>query len=136
MENRLKVCHWFTVDDLFFLNRGGRVSAATAVLGTALNIKPVLHVDNEGHLINMEKARGRKKSLDALVRRFEETAIEPGKTPIYISHGDCLEDAEYVADQLRKKFGAEDFLIRVLDQGIGAHAGPGTVALFFLGEER
>ena len=136
MENRLKVCHWFTVDDLFFLKRGGRVSAATAVLGTALNIKPVLHVDNEGHLINMEKARGRKKSLDALVRRFEETAIEPGKTPIYISHGDCLEDAEYVADQLRKKFGAEEFLIRVLDPVIGAHAGPGTVALFFFGEER
>lgn len=136
MDNRLKVCHWFTVDDLFFLKRGGRVSAATAVLGTALNIKPVLHVDNEGHLINMEKARGRKKSLDSLVKHFEETAIEPGKTPVYISHGDCLEDAEYVADQLRNKFGVEKFLIRILDPVIGAHAGPGTVALFFYGEER
>lgn len=136
MSNRLRLCHWFTVDDLFFLKRGGRISAATAVVGTALNIKPVLHVDNEGHLINMEKARGRKKSLDMLVKHFEETAIEPGKTPVYISHGDCLEDAEYVAEKLKEKCGVSQVLIRILDPVIGAHAGPGTVAVFFLGEHR
>lgn len=136
LDNRLRLCHWFTVDDLFFLKRGGRISAATAVVGTALNIKPVLHVDNEGHLINMEKARGRKKSLDMLVKHFEETAIEPGKTPVYISHGDCTEDAEYVAAKLKEKCGVSQVLIRVLDPVIGAHAGPGTVAVFFLGEHR
>lgn len=136
LDNRLKLCHWFTVDDLFFLKRGGRISAATAVVGTALNIKPVLHVDDEGHLINMEKARGRKKSLDMLVKHFEETAINPGKTPVFISHGDCIEDAEYVAAKLKENCGVSKVLIHMLDPVIGAHAGPGTVALFFVGEHR
>lgn len=136
LDNRLKLCHWFTVDDLFFLKRGGRISAATAVIGTALNIKPVLHVDDEGHLINMEKARGRKKSLDMLVKHFEETAIDPGRTPVFISHGDCIEDAEYVAAKLKENSGVSQVLIHMLDPVIGAHAGPGTVAIFFLGEHR
>lgn len=136
LENRLKLCHWFTVDDLFFLKRGGRISATTAVVGTALSIKPILHVDNEGHLINMEKARGRKKSLDALVKHFDDTAIEPGKTPVFISHGDCLEDAQYVANKLKEKYQISDLIIHVLDPVIGSHAGPGTVALFFYGEYR
>lgn len=136
LDNRLKLCHWFTVDDLFFLKRGGRISAATAVVGTALNIKPVLHVDDEGHLINMEKARGRKKSLDMLVKHFEESAIDPGKTPVFISHGDCIEDAEYVAAKLKENCGVSKVLIHMLDPVIGAHAGPGTVALFFVGEHR
>lgn len=136
LDNRLKLCHWFTVDDLFFLKRGGRISAATAVVGTALNIKPVLHVDDEGHLINMEKARGRKKSLDMLVKHFEETAIDPGKTPVFISHGDCMEDAKYLEAKLKENCGVSKVLIHMLDPVIGAHAGPGTVAIFFVGEHR
>lgn len=136
LDNRLKLCHWFTVDDLFFLKRGGRISAATAVVGTALNIKPVLHVDDEGHLVSMEKARGRKKSLDMLVNHFTELAIQTAKTPVFISHGDCIEDAEYVAEKLKEKCGVSNVLIRILDPVIGAHAGPGTVAVFFLGEHR
>lgn len=136
MENRLHICHWFTVDDLFFLKRGGRISAATAVVGTALSIKPVLHVDDEGHLINMSKTRGRKKSLEALLKKFEEIAINPGETPVFISHGDCLEDAQYVEQKLKEKYGVKEVLIQILDPVIGAHAGPGTVALFFVGTQR
>jgi len=136
MEKRLHICHWFTVDDLFFLKRGGRISAATAVVGTALSIKPVLHVDDAGHLINMSKTRGRKKSLEALLKKFEETAINPGETPVFISHGDCLEDAQYVEQKLKEKYGVKEVLIQILDPVIGAHAGPGTVALFFVGTQR
>lgn len=135
-ENILHLCHWFTVDDLFFLKRGGRISAATAVVGTALSIKPVLHVDNEGHLIAMEKVRGRKKSLEALVRHMEETVIEPENQVIYISHGDCPEDAQFVADKVKEKFPVKEVMVRILDPVIGAHSGPGTVALFYLGSQR
>lgn len=136
MDNRLKLAHWFTVEDLFFLKRGGRVSAATAVLGTALSIKPILHVDDEGHLIMMEKARGRKKSLDALVKHIEEAIVNPESQTVCISHGDCLEDAKYVADRIKEKLPVRDVMIRVLDPVIGAHSGPGTVALFFLASKR
>lgn len=135
-ENRLHLCHWFTVDDLFFLKRGGRVSAATALVGSALGIKPVLHVGNEGHLINVSKARGRKNSILALVDRMEKSAINPAKQTIFISHGDCLADAEFLADELRKRFGISDITINFVGPVIGAHSGPGTLALFFLGEER
>lgn len=135
-ENRLHLCHWFTVDDLFFLKRGGRVSAATALVGSALGIKPVLHVDNEGHLINVSKARGRKNSILALVDRMEKSAIDPAKQTIFISHGDCLADAEFLADELLKRFGISDITINFVGPVIGAHSGPGTLALFFLGEER
>lgn len=135
-ENRLHLCHWFTVDDLFFLKRGGRVSAATALVGSALGIKPVLHVDNDGHLINVSKARGRKNSILALVDRMEQSAIEPGKQTIFISHGDCREDAEFLASEIRKRFGISDITINFVGPVIGAHSGPGTLALFFLGKER
>ena len=135
-DNKLKLCHWFTVDDLFFLKRGGRVSAATAVLGTMMRIKPVMHVDDQGRLINVAKARGRKASLDALVDHMEQTAFTPENQTIYISHGDCIEDAEYVADQCRKRLHVKDVLIHYVDPVIGAHSGPGTLALFFLGEHR
>ena len=135
-ENRLHLCHWFTVDDLFFLKRCGRVSAATALVGSALGIKPVLHVDNEGHLINVSKARGRKNSILALVDRMEKSAINPAKQTIFISHGDCLADAEFLADEVRKRFGISDITINFVGPVIGAHSGPGTLALFFLGEER
>jgi len=135
-ENKLKMAHWFTVETLTYLKRGGRVSGATAVIGNLMSIKPVMHVDNEGKLIAVHKVRGRKASLDALVERMQSTAIEPEKQVIYISHGDCIEDAEYVAEQCREKMHVKDVIINVLDPVIGAHAGPGTMALFFVGTER
>lgn len=136
MENRLHLCHWFTVDDLFFLLRGGRVSKTGAIVGSMLSIKPVMHVDDEGHLILMEKVRGRRKSLDGLVRHMEETAVHPEEQIVFISHGDCLEDAEYVAKKVKEKLHVKDVMIHILDPVIGAHSGPGTVALFYLGTKR
>lgn len=135
-ENVLNLCHWFTVDDLNHLKRGGRVSTATALVGTMLGIKPVLHVDNEGHLIPVSKVRGRKQSLDALVRRMEDTALDPAGQMVFISHGDCLEDARYVERQIRVKLGVRQVELGFIGPVIGAHSGPGTVALFFLGKER
>ena len=131
-----RICHWFTVDDLNHLKRGGRVSAATALFGTMLSIKPVLHVDDQGRLIPVSKARGRRASLLALVDRMEETAVEPGKQTIFISHGECLEDAEFVAGEIRRRFGTEDIRINYVGPVIGNHSGPGTMALFFVGTER
>ncbi|MGN1069179.1 MAG: DegV family protein, partial [Candidatus Fimadaptatus sp.] len=126
---------WFTVDDLKFLKRGGRISAATAAIGTMLSIKPVLHVDDEGHLIAMSKERGRKRALKALVDRMETQQFAQD-TPIYIGHGDCLEDAQAVAAMIKERFGREVTLINYIGMVIGAHSGPGTVALFFVGKDR
>lgn len=136
MENRLHLCHWFTVDDLFFLQRGGRVSQTAAIVGSVLSIKPVMHVDDEGKLIVVEKARGRRKSLDGLVRHMEETVTNPTEQVVFISHGDCQEDADYVARKVKEKLHVKDVLVHILDPVIGAHSGPGTVALFFLGTKR
>ncbi len=130
------LAHWFTVDDLFFLKRGGRVSAATAVLGTVLQFKPVLHVDNEGHLINMSKVRGRNASIRALLDMMKETAISPETQTVYISHGDCYDDAKTLADMITAEYGITDILINEVGPVIGAHSGPGTLALFFLAKER
>ena len=135
-ENKLHLCHQFTVDDLHFLKRGGRISATTAVVGTMLKIKPVLHVDNEGKLVNIGKARGRKASLKALVDRMEETAIDPAGQTVFISHGDCMEDAEYVAGMVKERMGVQDVRINYVGPVIGAHSGPGTLALFHLGSRR
>ena len=135
-EHKLNLCHQFTVDDLHFLKRGGRISAATAMVGSMLHIKPVLHVDNEGHLINIGKARGRQASLKALVDRMEETAIDSGSLTVFISHGDCLEEAQAVADMVKKRFGVQDVVINYVGPVIGAHSGPGTVALFYMGTDR
>lgn len=135
-ENVLHLCHWFTVDDLNHLKRGGRVSAATALVGTMLGIKPVLHVDDEGHLIPVSKVRGRKQSLEELVRKMEETAIDPAGQTVFISHGDCLEDAQYVQRRVQERLGVKTFYINHIGPVIGAHSGPGTVALFFLGHHR
>ena len=135
-DNKLHVCHWFTVDDLNFLKRGGRVSAAAALFGTMLAIKPVMHVDDEGRLIPVSKARGRKASLTALVDRMEATAIDPAGQTVFISHGDCLEDAEFVAGEVRRRLGVETVHINYVGPVIGNHSGPGTMALFFLGSER
>lgn len=135
-ENKLNLCHWFTVDDLFFLKRGGRVSAVTAIAGTMLSIKPVLHVDNKGRLINVSKARGRKAAIDALFDKMKETAIEPENQVIYISHGDALEDAEYLANRIKNELNVKEVVISYVGPVIGAHSGPGTLALFFIGTER
>lgn len=135
-EIKLRMVHWFTVDDLFHLKRGGRVSGATALVGSMLGIKPVLHVDDLGRLINMSKARGRKASINALFEHMSDTAIEPENQTVFISHGDCLEDAELLADMIRKDLGVKDIYINVIGPVIGAHSGPGTLALFFEGTVR
>lgn len=130
------LCHWFTVGDLSQLRRGGRLSAGKAIVGNLLNIKPVLHVDHEGRLVPMESAKGRKKSVEALVRHMEETAITPETQRIYISHGDCLGDAEVLAAAIQSKLGVASVTIGDVGPVIGAHSGLGTLALFFLGKER
>ncbi len=136
-RNRLHLAHWFTVDDLMFLFRGGRVSKTAAWAGTLLNIKPVMHVDDEGRLVPVEKVHGRKKSLSALVDKMAETAIRPiAEQTVYITHGDCLDEAEKLADMIRERFGVSDIMINWVDPVIGAHSGPGTMALFFLAERR
>lgn len=136
--HKYNVCHNFTVDDLFHLYRGGRVSRAAAVLGTMINIKPVLHVDDEGCLKPLYKVRGRKKSLTALVDDMEKQigSWRDKNDIVFISHGDCLADAEYVRDLVKERFGIERFMISMVGSTIGAHSGPGTVALFYMGDTR
>ena len=135
-ENLMKLCHWFTVDDLNHLKRGGRVSAATALVGTVLGIKPVLHVDDEGHLINVAKARGRKASLEALAKKVGETGLPGANDTVFISHGDCMEDVKVLEGILKEKYGVKNVFTYYVGAVIGSHAGPGTVALFFLGNKR
>jgi DegV family protein with EDD domain len=136
VENTLNICHWFTVDDLFFLKRGGRITGATAVAGTVLGIKPVMHCNDEGKLIKWDKARGRKAALDYLVKKFSETALNPEKQRVFIGHGDCIEDLEYVKKQIKEKHGVKDFETGFVNPVIGVHSGPGTIALFFYGSSR
>ena len=137
-QNKLHIVHNFTVDDLFHLHRGGRVSKATAILGTMINVKPILHVHDEGHLIALSKVRGRKKSLQALVDSMEKQmgAYRSQNDIVFISHGDSLADAQYVADLVKQRFGIESFLINYVGPTIGAHSGPGTIALFYMGDYR
>jgi DegV family protein with EDD domain len=135
-NHKQNICHWFTVDDLMHLKRGGRVSAATAVVGTMLQIKPVLHVDEEGHLVNVAKARGRKASIDALAKKVAELGSGFDNRTVFLSHGDCLEDANYLISVLKEKYGVEEVLLSYVGSVIGSHAGPGTLALFFMGEHR
>ena len=135
-ETKLSICHWFTVDDLVYLKRGGRVSAATALVGNMLGIKPVLHVDNDGHLINVGKVRGRKTSIIALADKYGELAVDTKNGKVYISHSDCIKDAEELAGIIETKYGAKTELITNVGPVIGAHSGPGTLALFFVGRER
>lgn len=136
LDNRFHLCHWFTVDDLMYLKRGGRISAATALVGTMLQIKPLLHVDDEGHLINMTKTRGRKAAIDAMVKKAQELGAGYDNSTMFISHGDCLSDAEYLSRQLKEKCGVKDVVISYVGAVIGSHSGPGTLALFFLGSHR
>lgn len=135
--NKFNLAHWFTVEDLMYLFRGGRVSRTSAWAGTLLNIKPVLHMDNAGHLIPMEKVRGRKKSIQALFDHMKESALQPiSEQTVFISHGDCEDDANQLADMIRKELGVTDIRINYVDPVIGAHSGPGTLALFFLADKR
>lgn len=131
-----RICHWFTVDDLNHLKRGGRINAATALFGSMLAIKPVMHMDDGGHLTAVSKARGRRASLLALVDRMEKTAVDPASQTVFISHGDCLEDAQFVADEIRRRMGTETIHINFVGPVIGSHTGSGVLALFFVGTER
>lgn len=134
---KLHICHFFTVDNLFHLKRGGRVSAATAVVGTLLNIKPVLHVDDEGHLVSINKAVGRKKSIRAVVDYMESSQCMEDDEPVFICHGDCIEDAEFLANLVRERFGKDRrIVINCIGSVIGAHSGCGTLAVFFRGTKR
>lgn len=136
-ENRDHLCHWFTVDDLNHLKRGGRVTAVSAAVGTALGIKPVLHVDNDGHLIPMQKVRGRRKSLEALVEQMVLTCTEPDGQTILLGHGDSAEDAEIVAALIKEKFPTiARVMLTYIGPVVGAHSGPGTIALFFMGTHK
>ena len=135
-DNRLNLCHWFTVDDLMYLKRGGRVSAATALVGTVFQIKPVLHVDNEGHLINVAKARGRKAAIEMLAKKMAETQLPGQNDYVMICHGDCIEDAQYLANVVKERFGVKEVFIGYTGAVIGSHSGPGTLALFYLGKHR
>ncbi len=137
-DNIPHLVHIFTVDDLNHLYRGGRVSRTAAFVGTLAGIKPILHVDDEGHLIPIRKVRGRKKSLHALVDYMEERMgnYRENNDVIFISHGDALEDAQAVRDEIRERFHIDSFLVNHIGPTIGAHSGPGTIALFFMGESR
>ena len=135
-ENKDHVAHWFTVDDLVYLKRGGRVSAATALMGTMLNIKPVLHVDNEGHLVSMVKARGRKAAVNTLVAKLQELGEGWDNSTVFICHADCMDDARRLEETVKEKCGVKEVFIGNLGAVIGSHAGPGTLALFFMGKEK
>ncbi|MBQ8382592.1 MAG: DegV family protein [Clostridia bacterium] len=135
-QMKLQICHWVTVDDLVYLKRGGRISPTVALVGKALGIKPIIHVDNDGKLVSVSKVRGRKHALATVAEKYTELAKDPAGGTVFISHGDCLEDAEKVAELVETATGAKTALITDIGPVIGAHAGPGTIALFFVGKER
>ena len=133
-ENKLHICHWVTVDDLSHLKRGGRISATTAIVGTMLNIKPIIFVDNEGRLVNTAKVRGRKAALDLLVKKLKETGTD--METVFIGHGDCPEDAAALEAMVKEKYGVKNVITGYVGPVIGAHTGPGVLVLFFLGSQR
>ncbi len=135
-NHKMKLAHWFTVESLIYLRRGGRISAATAIAGTVLGIKPILHVDDEGHLISMSKKRGRKASLEALADKVAETIVDPEQQDIFISHGDCIDDVKMLEQLLRQRIRFKDCYANYVGPVIGAHSGPGTMAVFFYGTGR
>lgn len=136
LETQPHLCHWFTVGDLSQLRRGGRLSAGKAIMGNLLHVKPVLHVDDEGRLVPVESVKGRKRSIEALVKKMEETVTDPKNQRVYISHGDCLADAETLAKAVKERLNVQSVTIGDVGPVIGAHSGLGTLALFFLGEHR
>ena len=135
-DNRLSVCHWFTVDDLNFLKRGGRVSATTALLGTMLSIKPIMHTSDEGKLVPVGKARGRKAAIKTLLDKIENLGIHPENQTMFICHADCEEDAKAVAQTIKDRFGTPTVHINYIGPVIGSHTGPDTMGIFFVGTQR
>jgi EDD domain protein, DegV family len=135
-NNILRLCHWFTVDDLMYLKRGGRISPTTALVGTLMGIKPILHVDDEGRLVSVGKVRGRRHSVEELFSNMKRTCEDADSQVIFIGHGDCPDDAEYLESLVRAEYKVKDVVINYIDPVIGAHSGPGTLALFFLGSKR
>lgn len=135
-ENKLHIDHWFTVDDLNFLKMGGRVSATTAFLGTMLSIKPVMHTSDEGKLVPVSKARGRKASLQALIDKVAELSIEPSEQVMFICHADCEKESRAVAEELKARYGVKEVYINYIGPVIGSHTGPNTMGLFFVGTKR
>lgn len=135
-QNKLNLVHLFTVDDLGTLKRGGRLSDTQAFLGSLLRIKPILHVDNQGRLVPLKKARGREFSLESMVELMKDRIIEPEKQTIFISHGDCLAEAQKVGEMIKEKYQVNDIVYNHIGPIIGAHSGPGTVAIFFMGTYR
>ena len=135
-DHKLNVCHWVTVEDLMHLKRGGRVSAATAVVGTMLNIKPIIRMDNEGKLENCAKCRGRKAALNYLLDRMAETFDPALCNTVFVGHGDCAADAEYLAKSVKERFGLEKVHINYIGAVVGAHTGPGVATVFFFGKNR
>lgn len=131
-----QICHWFTVDNLQYLRRGGRISGAAALAGTVLGIKPILHMDDEGHLAAVGKKRGRRASLEALADQLAELAVEPETQTIFISHGDCEADAKLLEQYIRERVSISGCCIHTIGPVIGAHSGPGTVSVFFYGRQR
>lgn len=135
-DNKLKVIHWFTVNDLNHLKRGGRISATSAAIGTILDIKPILHVDNEGRLIPVTKVKGRKKSIKTLAEKLKDTIVNPEEQIIAISHGDCYDEAKLLEELILEVVSVKGVIINNVGPVIGSHAGPGTLALFFMGKDR
>ena len=135
-DNKLTVCHWFTVGDLNFLKRGGRLSAGAALFGTMLSIKPVMHTSDEGKLVPMGKVRGRKASLQALIDKVGELGVDLDQQVMFICHADCLAESEEVAAELKRRYGVREVYIHYIGLVIGSHTGPGTMGLFFVGRER
>ena len=136
LETAPKICAWFTVDDLNHLFRGGRLKKSAAILGSLLSVKPIMHVDENGKLVPTGKTKGRKKSMKALIDEMEKTAIDPQNTPVFIAHGDCDEDAQFLENLVREKFNTNEIFSDVIGPVIGTHGGPGIIAVFFLGTER
>lgn len=135
-DNKLHICHQFTVESLHYLQKGGRISKSVAILGSLINVKPVLHVDNNGHLISLSNVRGRKKSLVTLVDNMEKATKDINNEIVIITHCDALEDAYIVRDMIKERFGITKFIFNCICPTIGAHSGPGTIALFHLGTSR
>jgi DegV family protein with EDD domain len=135
-DNHLKVCHYFTVDDLNHLKRGGRMTSMTAFIGTALDIKPILHVNDEGKLIPLDKVRGRKKALKVLFNYLAELSENLEEQTIFIGHGDCIEDARYLESLIKEAYKVKEVIIHPIGPIIGSHTGPGAITLFFLGKHR
>ncbi|MBR6564933.1 MAG: DegV family protein [Clostridia bacterium] len=135
-DNKLKLCHTFTLDDLFFLKRGGRLSGTSAIVGSLMNIKPLMHVANDGKLYVTGKARGRKAAMNHLIDSVGEKGVDLENQVIFLVHGDCEDEAKIIGEEVKKRYNVKDVIYNCLDPVIVSHSGPGTLAIFFLGNER